>query len=241
MSSDPNNSTPLPGGANVTPAGGGENGKEEVVSVHEVLSEVLKRDFPDDEAALQSVKDTFDYVGKAGKHLKAIEHVMKTRGVSEDQAIQTIMSEIIAQPAPAPASQATPATPVPPSPAPVPATPPVNQSGTLSRDEYEADKFYTKNPHLEPHRTVIEAVRKPGQDRNETIKDPALSTLLEGAVARDTEEKKKTVAKPSQGLGAAPDKLTKAGESLKAGKYNEAVDSAVDAVLDTYPGSQDKD
>jgi len=237
MSAEHNNPNTLPDGNNVIPPDGGGNGEAEVVTIHEVLSEALGRDFPDDVTAIKSVKDTFDYVGKAGKYSKVVEHVMKTRGVSEDQAIKTIMSEINAQPVPVPANPATPAAPAAPA-APAPAPLPVNESGTISREQYEADRFFDRNPQYEPHRPIIEAMRKPGQKFDDVIKDPTLSTLLEKANAHDTEAKKKSVAQPSSGLGAVPDKLKNAGESLRAGNYDAAAASAVDAVIESFPGGQ---
>lgn len=45
-----------------------------VVSIKDVLSEHLGKDFPDDETALKAVKDTFSYVGKAGQEVKELKN-----------------------------------------------------------------------------------------------------------------------------------------------------------------------
>lgn len=57
----------LPDGGSAGPAGGEGAASASTVSIKEVLSKHLGKEFPDDETALKSVKDTFDYVGTLGK------------------------------------------------------------------------------------------------------------------------------------------------------------------------------
>lgn len=66
----------LPEEADVTSAGGNEGAASEspeVVSVKDVIGEVLGKQFPSDEAALKSIKDTSDYVGKLGQVVKKLQ------------------------------------------------------------------------------------------------------------------------------------------------------------------------
>lgn len=53
--------------------GTGAGSETEVVEVKDLLKTVLNKDFPTNEAAIQSLKDTFSYVGSMGQKVKTLE------------------------------------------------------------------------------------------------------------------------------------------------------------------------
>lgn len=74
---------PLADGADITPADGKEAVDNiESESIKDILSKELGKEFPTDEAALKSVKDTFSYVGKKKEDIK--EEVKKEEPQTDD-------------------------------------------------------------------------------------------------------------------------------------------------------------
>lgn len=62
----------LPDGSEFVPAGDPQ-AVSDVVSIKDVLSEHLGKEFSDDATALKAVKDTFSYVGKMGQEVKELK------------------------------------------------------------------------------------------------------------------------------------------------------------------------
>jgi hypothetical protein len=82
-----NTNEPLAGAVNVAAADGGVAVAPEVISVKDLLSEALGKDFKDDETALKAVKDTFKYVGEYGQVKPFID---QAKQAAKDQGIPLI-------------------------------------------------------------------------------------------------------------------------------------------------------
>lgn len=71
----------LAGGNDVVPTDGqgavpqDDPNNSSAVSLRELVKQATGKDFPSDEAALKSIKDTFSYVGKAGQVEKELERI----------------------------------------------------------------------------------------------------------------------------------------------------------------------
>jgi len=63
---------PLPDAANI-PAAGGEGAGSTPVELKDLLNQELGKQFPTNEAAIKSLKDTYAYVGQAGQKVKTLE------------------------------------------------------------------------------------------------------------------------------------------------------------------------
>ena len=192
----------------------GKGNDSKVVSIKDLLSEELGRDFPDDATALKAVKDTFSYVGKAGKY-KAYNDVIEKLQTKygDTEKVKQIMENLIDGEV----------------------KPQVDSKDYISRDQYETDTFFAKNSNLESHRELIEALRvKTGKSLNEVVELPSFKSVYEKARAYDESEKSKSVLTTNPRLGQVTDKMTQARESASKGDYKGASASALSAVLDAY-------
>lgn len=178
----------------------------------EVLERELGKKFSDEQSALKAVKDTFNYVGKAGKYQKAVESVMQSKGLSEDDAISFIANTSKAQ------SQE------------------VDMSKYATREELQERDFYSEKPDLKPYQATINAFRKANPDKtlSEVIELPEVKGILDKAIAQDTVAKQKSVLHSNQKIGIASDKMTKAREASQQGNVAEATKNAVGAVIDAF-------
>jgi hypothetical protein len=200
-------------GVDVTPAEGLENVSP---AVKDVLSEALGRKFTSDEDALKSVKDTYDYVGKAGKYHKAVESVAKARGVSEDEAVKIIMES----------SSQNPETQVPPA---------IDDSKFISRQEFEEKQFYAEKKEYVPFKEIISALgAQTGKSPAEVVELDTFKTVYGKAQAADEFEKSKSVLSTNPRLGSAQDKISTAREALRDGSVAVAEANAVDAVREAF-------
>lgn len=192
----------------VTPSDGG--GADDTVSVKDILSEELGKEFSTDEAALKAVKDTFSYVGKIGKFKPVLEKLQAKYG-SETEAIKAIENTL--------------------------EPPKVDTSGFASRDEVEAlksENFYSKNPSYEPYRNLIEDLRKAtGKNHQEIIQSDNFKNVFEKANAYETELKSKSVLQSNSRLGQVKDKISEARQNLDTNP-DAARKSAVEAVIEAY-------
>jgi len=179
--------------------------KSTVGNIAKVIGEALGKEFPDDETALKSVKDTSDYVGKTGKAVKALEKL----GLDPDKVLSG--EEEPAQPT----------------------TPEIDTSKFVDMDTYNRDTFYAKNPGLLSMSKIIDAFAKTnGMTLDEAAKSEDLKPLFEKTNAYDELQSKKSVLETNPRLGAATDKLTTAKQQLKDGDDLGAKTNAVSAVMD---------
>lgn len=187
--------------------------------LHEVLNEAMGTTFKSPEDAIEGLKNTRDYVGKAGKYSKAVEAVMSAKGLSEDGAVKFIMDTV---------NNAAQAAEVKPE-----AQAQGEASKFVSREEFDKTMFYKDNPQLAPYAGVINAVAaQTGKTLDEAAKDESVKTLIDAKKAQDDSEASKSALTSNGRLAEVSDKMTQAHEQLKAGDWNSAKNSAVLAVLE---------
>lgn len=205
MSDDNNNIDPITG----LPVGDVSANQK---SLKDVLSQTLGKEFKDDDTALKAVKDTFGYVSGASKAKKALEAVMQSKQMTEEQAIAFIEQSAQKQ-----ENQ-------------------VDTSKFVPKEDFDKAQFYNDKSELKPHQNLIETFVKanPGKSRAEVLEIPEVKAVLEKVIAHDTTEKQKSVLHSNPRIGMSTDKLTKAKEALKAGDQKTASDNAVGAVIDAF-------
>lgn len=226
MQEDTSSNAPVGASANdvVAPNGTPETASEVVESkdLHEVLNEVLGTTFKSPEDAVEGLKNTQSYVGRAGKYEKPIKALMDSKGLTEDQAVNYLMEQIITPTQP----QAEPATPV--------SQP---SADVVTRKEFEEVMFYKDNPDVAPFKTVISAVAKEtGKPLSEVVQLDEVKSLIEAKKANDTAEQNKSVLHSNPRLGVVQDKITQAQEALKgtAPNFEAASAAATAAVLEAF-------
>jgi len=211
----------LPGGEDIAPSDG-QGSESEVVELKDILKSALGKEFPDNESALKSIKDTYSFVGKAGWYKKAVDAVATAKGLDEKGAVKYIMENL-------------PQEPLPQTPAPQVEQPAVDQNKFISREQYENDMFFSKNPDLEPHRALLSDLQKAtNKSLSEVVQSDAFKGIYDKAKAHDEFEKSKSVLMSNPRLGQVQDKMTQAREAVKRGDTNTARANAVGAVLDAF-------
>jgi len=211
----------LPGGEDIAPSDG-QGSESEVVELKDILKSALGKEFPDNESALKSIKDTYSFVGKAGWYKKAVDAVATAKGLDEKGAVKYIMENL-------------PQEPLPQTPAPQVEQPAVDQNKFISREQYENDMFFSKNPDLEPHRALLSDLQKAtNKSLSEVVQSDAFKGIYDKAKAHDEFKKSKSVLMSNPRLGQVQDKMTQAREAVKRGDTNTARANAVGAVLDAF-------
>jgi hypothetical protein len=200
-------------------------------AVKDILSNVLGKDFVSDEDAIKSVKDTYQYVGKAGKYQKAVEAVMTAKGLSEDNAVKFIMDSATKEP-----EETTGTAKDIVDGAPVRGNNNQDDSKFISREEFEEKTFYAENKEYEPYKELISALRKEKglTSPSEVIELDSFKGIYEKAKAADEIEKSKSVLSTNPRLGQAVDRLTQAREASAAGKVATAASLVADSVIEAY-------
>lgn len=211
------------GETNVPPVDGTENAldvKGNSALLHTILNEELGTSYKSPEDAVAGLKETKNYVGKAGKYIKAVEAVMTAKGVSEDDAVKYIM-ETVQTTTPATQSEQV----VQPA--------KVEQQGEfVSKAEFDKAMFYKDNPDLVPFSNILNSLAVGGKTLADAAKDETFTSLVTAKKAQDESEQSKSALISSGRLGEVSDKLTQARESLDKGDWNSARVSAVSAVLE---------
>jgi len=209
----------LPGGDDITPADG-IGSESSVVELKDIMKQALGKEFPDNDTALKSLKDTYGFVSKAGWHKKAIDAVAQAKNLDEKGAVQYIMETLTQEPKPI---------------AEIPKEPAIDPNKFVSREEYDKEMFFSKNQDYEPYKEVISNLQKAtGKPLNEIVQMEAVKTLFDKAKAHDETEKTKSVLMSNPRLGAVQDKITQAKDKLSAGDHVGAKADAVAAVIDAY-------
>ena len=172
------------------------------------LNQALGKSFPSEESALKAVKDTFDYVGKAGKSQKAIKAVMEAKGVSEEEAVSFITDSVKEE-----------------------------KGNFVSKEEFNQNAFYSEHPEYKDYKRIVETWRRanPTETREIIVASDDFKEQFDKIKSHDEAEKQKSVLHSNPRLGAVKDKLSQAKESYNKGNFKKAGDTAVDAVLDQYP------
>ena len=178
--------------------------KSTVGNIAKIMGETLGKEFPDDETALKSIKDTFAYVSKAGKAMKTVEKL----GIDLDKDDSL---------------EATPP----------PKTPEIDTDNFIDKATYLKDTFYAKFPEYAGHQELIDSyVRDKGISHTEAVSSEALKPLFEKTSAYDEIQSKKSVLETNPRLGAITDKMTKARQDLSEGNDVAAKAGAVSSVMD---------
>jgi uncharacterized protein YjcR len=149
----------LDGGVAANPA------SEEAVELHQVLNEALGKQFPNPEAALKSLKDTYNAVGKYAKFKPLIEQLEQKKG-GELNVIK-LMEQLTKDEA-APVAQPE---------AKVEA--PKVDPNVVTKDEFEEYQWFSNHKELEPQKTVIKALKaQTGKTFDEIIQMEELKPLI---------------------------------------------------------------
>ncbi len=209
MSNEDNNLDPSPSGDDIVPEGGNKTASE-VVNIKDVLNEALGKDYKDNDSAIKSIKDTFDFVGKAGKYRQVVDTVMKQKGVDEAGAVQILEGLLKSN------SKSE-----------------IDPSNFVSREELEERDFFSEKPELASQKELIKSLAKAeGKKVSEIVEMDKYKTIFEKVQKYDASEKSKSVLHSNPRLGKASSKLAEAQDARKAGNMAQAKSKAVEAVLE---------
>lgn len=118
----------------------------------------------------------------------------------------------------------------------------------ISREEFEAETFFSKNQELEPYKKIINKLREPGQSLNDVVNSDDFKNIYEKASAFEKMESSKSVLQSNPRLGKVMDldkeakvlseeasQKSLAGDHFGAVKAIEhAGDKAVQSVIKAY-------
>lgn len=190
-------------------------------SLAAILSKETGRQYPTDEAAIKSVKDTFSYVGTVPQVKKTLEALKEKFAWTDNEAL-TRMEELLQ-------AQAAPATSA--------GTPPqsnVDAELKALKTQLDEQTFFGDNPDLKQHRDLLSELRgNSGKSFKEVAESTVFKTYFEKASAHDEAERSKSVLHSNPRLGQVRDKMSEAKEAASKGDYLSAKRTAVSAVLDS--------
>lgn len=112
----------------------------------------------------------------------------------------------------------------------------VDQNQYISRDQYETDMFYSKNPEYEQSgvRSIIDSIAKSeGKKPSEVVNLDSFKTIFSKVKGYDESQSMKSILESSPHLASSRDKLSKARDAVKTGDRASAEDLAVQAVMDS--------
>jgi hypothetical protein len=111
----------------------------------------------------------------------------------------------------------------------------VDTSKFISKEQYEQDMFYSKNPQLEEYKDILKGLATAnGVSVSEAANLDSFKKMFEKTSAYDSSQKAKSVLETNPRLGHVTDKLSKAREFAAQGNSVAATDNAVAAVIDAY-------
>lgn len=114
--------------------------------------------------------------------------------------------------------------------------PTVDPSQYISRDQYETDMFYTKNPEFEKAgvRSIIDSMAKSeGKRPSEVVNMDSFKTIFSKVKGYDESQNMRSVLETSPHLASSRDSMTRAREAVKSGDKAGAEALAVKAVMDS--------
>lgn len=231
-----NNAETLPqdGGA-ASGEGGTDAGSESTLSLDE-LNQSLGRDFKDKDTAVKSLKDTFDFVGKAGSYQESVKTLSNKLGTDEKGVLDYLQKQAESQTSGDP----TPKTKEKEN---------INPEDYISKSQYERDMFFKDNPDYAEFESVIDAMAATkGIKHSEVVALDDFKAVYDNAVAGKEAASKKSVVESSPQLGAATDKISQSRNKLNEAQQarqsgdigsanqneQEARKGAVGAVMDAY-------
>lgn len=191
MSEEQTTTEPTLAGDKGTPSSDGTTAGNGSISLEEINT-ILGKDFKDADTALKSVKDTFNYVGKAGQLNETMSKLTNELGMSEDGVISALQN--LKQPA----------------------VPEVDPSKFISKEQYDTDMFYKDRTDLEPYRGVLDALAfKEGKTLGEVAESDTFKAIYEKASGFDEIQSKRSVLETNPRLNSASDKITNAQDALQ--------------------------
>jgi hypothetical protein len=111
----------------------------------------------------------------------------------------------------------------------------LDTSKFISREQYEQDMFYSKNPQLEEYKDILSGLAVANNvSVSEASNLESFKKMFEKTSAYDSSQKAKSVLETNPRLGHVTDKLSKAREFVAQGNSVAAADNAVAAVIDAY-------
>lgn len=113
----------------------------------------------------------------------------------------------------------------------------VDLSGYISKDQYETDMFYSKNPEYESSsvRAVIDSMAKAeGKKPAEIVQSENFKTIFGKVKGYDESQSVKSVLESNPRLASSRDKMSQAGEAMRAGNKLSAEELATRAVMEAY-------
>lgn len=107
----------------------------------------------------------------------------------------------------------------------------------ISRDQYETDMFYSKNPEYEQAgiRTMIDSMAKAeGKRPSDVVQSESFKAIFGKVRGYDESQSVKSVLETNPRLTSSRDKFTQAQDAVKSGNKQLAEDLAVRAVMEAY-------
>ena len=198
---------------------GGSDDKSQISL--EQLNSLLGRDYKDVDTALDSVKETYSFVGKRDELRQSVEEVMKATGADEQTVITKLKANLMSTEETQKPKEET------------------VSPDTVPRSQYLEDRFFDKNPELEGLRDYIKPIKESSPEFKEMSWDEFAKTdkvekLVSTFSGYEEANSKKSVVESNPRLGAASDKLDKARQALQENNDASARQSAVGAVIDSF-------
>ena len=197
--------------------GEGADNSQQDVSLKDQLGKALGKEFPDDETALKSVKDTFSFVGEIGniKELKSAMGQLQKVFNTDQKGVLLKVDEIVK----------------------TGGTGKIDPTKFVSKEDFDRSSFYLNNPNYKPYNRLIETYQKanPDKSREEVVEMDDFKEDFDKIKAHDEAEGSKSVLKSSSRLGKVTDKISEAREAQGKGDQPTAEQKAVEAVTEAYP------
>ncbi len=200
----------------------GKSNDDSVVEFKDIVNTELNRDYKTNEEAIKAVRETFKYVGKVGKVLPLVEKLQANYG-GEANVIKFMEDAL------------TKKDPIVETPKEVQQSKEAPEGRFVSKEQYEADMFYSKNPQLAESKVLIDALKKanPTKSFDEVVAMPEVKGLFDKAKGYDENEKNKSVLRSNPRLGLATDKMSKAREASAKGDSSSGT-LATEAVIEAF-------
>lgn len=192
-----------------------QSSDDETLTLSELENE-LGREFPDKEAAMKSLKDTYGYVGDLGSKVAQYEERyggLDSQGDSESSSDDTSASS-------------------------------TEDSDVMTKTEYKREKWFDDNPQYKEHREVIESLSETHDvEPQEVVEMEGVKSLFQGQSDQNDQE---SVAMSNNRVGQSSDTLDEANQAMQeandavaqgdsntaARKRQEAKQKAVKSVAD---------
>ena len=107
----------------------------------------------------------------------------------------------------------------------------------ISRDQYESDMFYSKNPEYEKSgvRTVIDSLAKAqGKRPSDIVQSDDFKAIFSKVRGYDESQSVRSVLETNPRMAGSRDNFAKAQEAMKSGNKIAAEELAVRAVMEAY-------